>query len=362
MEGRRSRRFPNRRPTVAPVVGDRMPSLVHKKMDLLPDESWDKNQEMVSDKKSVNNQEMVSDVKIGITPEISNTFHKEKQAFENKTLESADHITKNTKPAVLVIKKNNTKEEVVMKKHVAAEQTGSRTPKMVLGMRRNFPKTDLGAEQAKVVQITSALKKEVVRRPKTRSILIKKVLTNSQIPEKAELGPKKLVEKLPQPMKLVERKPPPPKANLMKRRPKLFEERENVSTKPREIDPTTRPTANNKRAGFGQRQPLKLVEQPPELMRTTSRSRVANSTRRPKLFERPEHVVSTKSKEHNLNARPSKNTKLDQSLDLREAMLGKEEIRRAKMLKTTTESPEAWLDRFADERHIIRLMADIFRE
>ena len=76
----------------------------------------DENQEMVSDKKSVNNRDMVSDVKIDITPEISNTFHKEEQAFENKTVESAGHNNKNSKPAVLVIKKNNTKEEVVMSK------------------------------------------------------------------------------------------------------------------------------------------------------------------------------------------------------------------------------------------------------
>jgi len=257
-----------------------------------------------------------------------------------------------------VIKKNNTKEEVVMKKHVAARPTGLRTPKMLLGMTQNLPEMDLGAKQTKVVQITSALKKEMVRREprtRTRSILIKKVLTNSQIAEEAELGSMRLVEQLPEPEKMVDsRKPPPrsPKANVTKRRPKLFEGEENGSTK---MDPTTRPTANNVRAAFGSRQPLKQVEQNPEpvkvIERATSRSLIANTTKgRPKLFEKPKHV-SPKSKEHNFNARPTKNTKqelidVDERLDRRGRRLGKEERRRPKLLKTTTESPEAWLDRF----------------
>ena len=174
------------------------------------------------------------------------------------------------------------------------------------------------------------------------------------------MGPRRVVEQLPEPLKMVERKPArPAKANVMKRRPKLLERKERVSTKPREIDPTARPTVNNLTPGFGSRQTLKPVEQLSESMkvveRATSRSPEAKTTkRRPKLFERPEHV-STKSKEHNLRVTPPKNIKLelnnaDKKLERpRQRKEGHRQTRRPKLLKTTTESPEAWLDRFADE-------------
>ena len=131
-----------------------------------------------------------------------------------------------------MIQKNATKEEVVMKKH--EEPRELRNPKLLLGMTQNAPKLDLGTKQTKIVQITSALKKEMKRKPepRTRSILIKKVLTSSQIPEKSltTKRPLELVEKLPKPLEVVERKPSI--QNLSQRRPKLFEIPEDLSTKP----------------------------------------------------------------------------------------------------------------------------------
>ena len=328
-EGRRSKRFPNRRPTVAPVVVDTR-----------------QNQETVNNKKSGDIQEMVGEVTTKKLDKTS-TLQEVKQIFENKTADSFNDINKNSNQPVLLIKKKNTKEEVVMKKHVTEKEQELRNPKLLLGIKtQNLPKLEFAARQAKVVQITSALKKEMFRRKpkaKTQSILIKKVFTNSQISEEeAEMGskePTELAEKPPKPLKISS------KANEMNRRPKQFEDPGKPQpTKPREFDLKEKSAAKKVKVEFGSRLQQKLPEPLIVVERATSRSAETN-------MKRPNFVSSLKPKKHNIKATSPISIDMNKMRERSRSRLrseGHQESRRPKMLKTTTESPEAWLDRFPE--------------
>ena len=348
-EGRRSRRFPKKRPTVGPVVvgAANLPTRVRKKVDLLRDLGSDKKQEVVVGKMLNNFHEIESDVKLDIKPDVEDTLRQENKTMAVEVVKKDNDAEKDKQP-VLLIKKNATKEEVVMKKH--------EEPKLLLGMTQNAPKLDLGTKQTKIVQITSALKKEMKRKPepRTRSILIKKVLTSSQIPEKSltTKRPSELVERLPKPLKVVERKPSI--QNLTQRRPKLFEIPEDLSTKPGNTNSNPLSRSLTKKLTGQPQTPLGLVERHPVLDKmtkiSTPRSKSSNTK---SLFEGPKNWPKDPNKEATFPKHAKiALTDIERSPARQRPRPSSESgwrQRQPKLLRTTTESPEAWLDRFTSK-------------
>ena len=184
--------------------------------------------------------------------------------------------------------------------------------------------------------------------PRTRSILIKKVLTSSQIPEKSltTKRPSELVEKLPKPLKVVERKPS--KQNLSQRRPKLFEIPEDLSTK----RGNTNSNPLSKKITGKPQTPLGLVTRHPvpEKMAkiSTPRSKSSNTKN---LFEGHKNWPKDPNEEATLPKHvKTALTDLERSPARQRSRPSSESgwrQRQPKLLRTTTESPEAWLDRFA---------------